>query len=144
MPCRLQPDRTPPPRLCLRLPPHGPRPISTPQPGAESATDAFAPLRCHACLFPITDEKQRMAMDGTHQHTFFNPNGHVFHIGCFRRAPGCAAVGIPSGEFTWFAGHLWQIALCAGCRLHLGWRFAHTSDSTSFWGLILNRLVSKE
>jgi hypothetical protein len=37
-------------------------------------------LYCAACNFKITYEKQKIAMRGKTEHTFFNPYGNVFHI----------------------------------------------------------------
>lgn len=97
------------------------------------------PLRCAACFSSITGEQHRMKVDGSHQHVFANPHGIVFEIGCFEQAPGCRLIGLPSNEFPWFAGHYWQIAVCAKCSQHLGWRFS--SAHAAFWGLVLELLV---
>ena len=70
---------------------------------------------------------------------FANPYGVVFAIGCFSGAPGCAAVGAPSPDFSWFPGTRWQVAVCAACGLHLGWRYAGGPEG-GFYGLILDRL----
>ena len=96
-------------------------------------------IRCRACGQVVTGGEQRMAVGGAHRHTFFNPAGIVYEVGCFRQAAGCIASGPPSAEFTWFAGHLWRIALCRRCRTHLGWHF--TAGDESFFGLILPRLA---
>lgn len=93
---------------------------------------------CRACGQVVTGREQGIEVSGGHCHTFFNPVGIVFELGCFRRAPGCLVVGPPSSEFTWFADHLWQIALCRRCRTHLGWLFARGDQE--FFGLILPRL----
>ncbi|MGD9212507.1 MAG: hypothetical protein PVI90_17120, partial [Desulfobacteraceae bacterium] len=48
-----------------------------------------APLiLCRNCRFPITRPTERIEVDSTHCHTFANPNGYLFEIGCFRRAQG--------------------------------------------------------
>jgi hypothetical protein len=88
----------------------------------------------------ITAPSWRVAVDGSHRHVFANPHGHVFEIGCFAAAPGCAAVGSPTSDFSWFPGTLWQIAVCVACGLHLGWRYIQ-SDGVTFYGLILDRLL---
>ena len=62
-------------------------------------------------------------------------------IGCFRAAPGCATRGERIAEYSWFAGHSWQIASCGRCGVHLGWRFV--SDNASFFGLVLARLCER-
>lgn len=78
-----------------------------------------------------------MAVDGRHQHLFFNPAGIAFEIRCFAAAPGTICHGAPSAEFTWFAGYRWRIALCAHCHAHLGWRF---TGEGLFYGLIASQL----
>jgi hypothetical protein len=97
-------------------------------------------LLCAACRHPITTEQQRIEVNGRHKHRCVNPDGLLFHIGCFRGAPGCTAEGVPTTEFTWFAGYAWNYALCNRCSALLGWKF-QGSDSPSFFGLILNRLA---
>lgn len=96
-------------------------------------------LHCVMCRHAITDDSQRFVLRGGHEHTFFNPHGVLFHLGCFRNAPGCTALGPPSAEFSWFAGYHWMLAFCARCRNHLGWRFQGGLDGP-FHGLILNRI----
>ncbi len=81
----------------------------------------------------------RLAVAGSHQHVFANPHGHVFEIGCFTAAPGCAAVGLPTSDFSWFPGMIWQVAVCGACGRHLGWRYVQ-GDGGVFFGLILDRL----
>lgn len=128
----------------LRQPPPAPGPGQLPGASA-SAAGKEAPLEeprvlCRACRQTITRSAERIPVDGAHRHTFANPHGLVFEIGCFASAPGCATAGPASAEFTWFAGHSWRLALCRGCRTHLGWRFA-TPGGHAFYGLILERLI---
>lgn len=99
-------------------------------------------LLCRQCRHTVTTTGARTLIRGAHCHVFCNPHGHVFEIGCFRSAPGCSHMGPLSLEFTWFAGYAWQVALCGGCRGHLGWRYAHT-DGSVFHGLILQLLVEE-
>ncbi len=102
--------------------------------------DALEPvIVCRACGFAVCHPDDAITVSGAHRHTFANPHGIVFEIGCFRNAPGCTRVGEASDDFTWFAGYRWRIAICAGCHRHLGWRFEGTGDS--FHGLILDRLA---
>jgi len=98
-------------------------------------------LRCRACQNVITDEGQRVSIDGEHVHSRVNPAGISFCFGCFRSAPGCSALGVASEEFSWFTGCRWKVAVCSGCGDHLGWSF---NGSRSFYGLILARLVADE
>ena len=97
-------------------------------------------ILCRECLFPITREEEQTSMSGASQHTFANPAGIVFTIGCFGKADGCATVGPSSEEFTWFPGFAWRVGVCRGCMAHLGWYFAAPSGA-AFWALILDHLV---
>ena len=127
---------------CFRELPNNPGLKTTPgedgQPAA-GAGDDDSRLVCAACRLMITAPAWRVAVGGAHRHVFANPHGHVFEIGCFAAAPGCAAVGLPTSDFSWFPGTIWQIAVCVACGLHLGWRYVQ-SDGGTFFGLILNRL----
>lgn len=95
-------------------------------------------LLCRQCRLLITTSRERLDKEGTHLHTFFNPAGIVYEIGCFRRAPGCLPFGPSSGEFAWFSGYIWQVVYCRGCQQHLGWMF---SGEDRFFGLIVNKLA---
>jgi hypothetical protein len=103
--------------------------------------EAARRLYCVACRAPVSDEDQRIEVDGAHVHRFENPDGLRFLIGCFADAPGCAPMGPPTLEWTWFAGHAWQVASCRACGAHLGWRY-RDGDGGGFYGLILDRLVT--
>ena len=126
------------------------RPVSTPKkavPGASpNAQDqtAEAPMEaivCRQCLNEITSAAQALAIHGSHTHTFANPEGIVFEIGCYQDVWGCGYVGSASAEFTWFSGYMWRIAVCANCHTHLGWRFS-ASAGHFFHGLITSRIRS--
>jgi len=97
---------------------------------------------CGSCSAVITEPEARISRRGSHEHAFFNPYGIVYDIGCFSHAPGCAAVGEPSDDFSWFPGYSWQVTCCRSCQTHLGWRFA--SGGEGFYGLILERLAEGE
>jgi hypothetical protein len=105
---------------------------------ADDAPGGRRRLLCRACGHPITTEADSTTVEGAHEHVKRNPAGLVFRIGCFRAAPGAAGWGDAFAEHTWFAGYTWQIALCAGCGVHLGWAFH--SDGSSFHGLVTERL----
>jgi hypothetical protein len=94
---------------------------------------------CAQCLQPITRPSDRIVVDSSHIHTFANPSGVVYEIGCFQSAIGCGYAGPVSDEFTWFKGFGWKVSYCGKCLLHLGWLFL--SGDNSFNGLILDRLV---
>ncbi|MGB3210309.1 MAG: cereblon family protein [Desulforhopalus sp.] len=93
---------------------------------------------CRACGKAVTDRDKKIAVQGSHSHTFFNPAGIVFELGCFSAAPGCNITGDATSDFTWFAGYVWSFALCGGCSCHLGWFFE--KGEHSFFGLILTKL----
>lgn len=103
----------------------------------ESDSEQSRALLCRTCSIPITTEKQRIEKEGKHLHTFFNPAGIVYEIGCFRNAPGCLTYGPPSSEFAWFSGYHWQVVCCRSCQEHLGWLF---NADDEFFGLIVNKL----
>jgi hypothetical protein len=96
-------------------------------------------ILCRQCLQLITSTAERIEIGGGHQHTFANPAGLLFQIGCFRRAQGCAAAGQPEAEWSWFQGYSWQVVLCSSCATHMGWLYTGSGDS--FYGLILHRLL---
>lgn len=105
----------------------------------QSRPQKIRPLVCRACAFAITSEDQACPIEGRTQHTFFNPAGLLFEIGCFARAPGCEVRGEPTSEFSWFPAYYWSYALCGQCGSHLGWHFS-SAEGGGFFGLILNRL----
>jgi len=104
----------------------------------ESDTGKF--ILCRRCHQVITSPDERIEMQGAHQHTFANPHGIVYHIGCFKSAAGCGYAGSASDEFSWFKGYSWRVAVCGSCLLHLGWLFI-SPGSESFNGLILDHLI---
>ncbi|HPC42688.1 MAG TPA: cereblon family protein [Spirochaetota bacterium] len=96
-------------------------------------------ILCKTCGNPITSDEAGIAMNGSHEHTFMNPRGMVFRIGCFSKAAGCFIVGSPTDEYTWFPGFAWCCVICARCQSHLGWHYR--SGGSGFFGLILDQLV---
>lgn len=113
------------------------------EPEADDDLDEGSFLLCRQCMALITAASERIAVAGAHQHTFANPHGIVFEIGCFRNAWGCGTLGSPTNEFTWFAGYFWQVAVCASCLTHIGWLFT-SPDTAGFYGLILDRLMESD
>lgn len=144
---RFQPTQADPYR-CLQFFRPVPRPKkSDPDPSAaerdqamEATMDAIV---CRRCLHVITSPAQIREINGAHTHTFANPEGIIFEIGCYRDAWGCGYLGLPSNEFTWFSGYAWRIAVCANCHVHLGWLFS-APDGRFFHGLITSRISAKE
>ncbi len=105
----------------------------------EEHTQPVKAIFCKACGSLITGREKKIAVNGSHTHTFFNPAGIVFELGCFSDAPGCHLAGEATSEFTWFADHVWRFALCRSCNVHLGWFFE--SGEKNFYGLILATLT---
>ena len=95
-------------------------------------------LNCIRCDHKIALMSDRLEVSDKHEHTFINPAGVIYRVGCFTMAPGAVEVGDASGEFAWFRGHLWRCLCCRGCELHLGWSFI--SSASKFCGLILDQL----
>ncbi len=133
--------------LRLRQPSARPQDPPAPTMGSQAAGER-APheevyILCRACRHPIARPADRIRVQGRHQHTFANPHGIVYEIGCFHSAPGCGAIGPASDEFAWFPGHRWRVCICAACLSHLGWLFA-ASGGLTFHGLILDRLIEPQ
>ena len=129
-------------RSFLLRPPSTPKksdPHTSPSGQDQSAEAPMEAVVCRQCLHEITSVDQIRQIRGAHIHTFANPEGIVFEIGCYRDAWGCGYVGPASAEFTWFSGYVWRIAICANCLAHLGWRFA-APDGRFFHGLITSRI----
>jgi len=106
----------------------------------ENALDGEEYILCRTCRHIITSPAERIEVQGSHRHTFANPQGIVYEIGCFRTAAGCGYVGPSTGEFTWFKGYSWRIAACSRCLTHLGWLYI-SNALPSFNGLILDHLI---
>ncbi len=129
----------------LRSPPenklHPPMPVKQSEHEPASIEELEHWLVCIHCGGGITRPSSRISVDGGHRHTFANPHGIVFEIGCFAEAEGCLAIGEATDDFSWFRGYKWRIAICSRCSVHLGWRF-ESSGGDTFHGLILDRLRS--
>ena len=109
-----------------------------PQDRPDTAAPGDDALCCAACDHRITERAYRREMSGAREHTFVNPAGYEFRIGCFVAAPGCAHTGVPSEAFSWFPGWRWQVAICQRCHAHLGWIFRLAGEQ--FHALILAAL----
>lgn len=106
----------------------------------ESTDDDPVKILCDTCRHELTTASARTTVDGAHRHVKVNPHGNVYHIACFSPVPGIAAIGSPSAQFSWFSGYRWQIALCAGCQVHVGWQF---SGDGGFGALIEGRFIEE-
>lgn len=104
-----------------------------------------ARLCCVSCMHPVTSSADAIEVSGAHAHTFVNPHGEVFELGCFAQAPGAGAAGPPETFFSWFPGYAWRVGICRACTLHLGWAFTDPGGGApNFWGLITARLVESD
>lgn len=106
----------------------------------ERESDSEEAILCRQCHQVLTNPSQRTSIQGAHQHTFANPHGVVFQIGCFRSVQGCGYVGPPTSEWSWFKGYSWRMLVCRMCLTHLGWLYTSTGNE-SFSGLILDRII---
>lgn len=97
-----------------------------------------AALCCVRCLHPITEHAAYLELAGGHLHVFTNPGGFTYELVLYAYAD-CISYGPATSDHTWFAGYTWQLALCANCHEHLGWRY-RKMGSASFYGLIRDRL----
>lgn len=99
-------------------------------------------ITCRNCQGPVTRPEYRIEINHRFSHTFANPHGHVFEIGCFYRADGCVKFSDTSDEFSWFKGYIWAIGLCRTCQAQLGWIFlpVRPDGQDKFYGLILDQL----
>lgn len=103
----------------------------------ETLTEKDDKLRCRACSHLITRGRWAINRGGAFEHRFRNPAGWSFQVGCYAKAPGAFGAGEPTSEHTWFAGYVWQFAICAKCGTHLGWWYTGVD---TFAGLIVTRL----
>ncbi|MEW6672618.1 MAG: cereblon family protein [Thermodesulfobacteriota bacterium] len=110
----------------------------------QEESDSGEAILCGHCHQVLTDPSERIRIQGAHRHTFANPHGIVFQIGCFRSVRGCGQVGPATSEWSWFKGYSWRILVCRMCLTHLGWLYTSAGDE-GFSGLILDRIIeSKE
>ena len=96
--------------------------------------------RCIKCGNKITTENEKISVQGVFAHTFLNPVGKIFNIGCFQKAVGCLEIGDASTEWSWFENCQWKLVICNSCSEHLGWIF-YESEENLFFGLILEKLI---
>jgi hypothetical protein len=130
---------------CLRVPSDKPSDtegeiVVVEEPAGDHLPEEQEYILCRQCRQALCSPADRITMQGTHRHTFANPHGLVFEIGCFKNVKGCGYAGPATDEFTWFAGYSWRVCYCAMCLTHLGWIFG-SGGGNIFHGLILDRLI---
>lgn len=124
------------------LQPESPRPATPARAPADNRARP-APRRrlcCRVCGNPIADPDDRLERLGSHQHVFVNPHGLDFRVRLFAAAAGARPVGEVTGFYSWFPGYPWQVLVCAGCTVHLGWAWG---VPLAFVGLIADRLTEQ-
>jgi hypothetical protein len=109
------------------------------QQDSEELAKRKSALCCVQCQHVITEHAARLELAGGHLHVFTNPGGFVYEIALYEYAD-CVMHGPATTDYSWFPGYAWQLALCANCHEHLGWRYRKTG-SAAFYGLIRDRLV---
>lgn len=100
-------------------------------------------FHCAVCGAFVTRPALALRMGGRHEHMLVNPAGIRFQVVCFKDAPGAVAVGSATGEFSWFTGFDWRVALCSACGAHLGWMYEGIGPPAVFFGLIRPMLVER-
>ncbi len=96
-------------------------------------------ILCAECSQAITGDSERIEVNGSHEHTFINPCGLIFQIGCFCRVFGTNISVEATEQWSWFKGYSWRIVCCARCGTHLGWAYM-SRGGKRFFGMILSRL----
>lgn len=108
--------------------------------GERSGGVAYYCARCGAFM---TRAALAIRMEGGHEFQVVNPTGFLFHIRCFKDAPGAVAVGSATRDHTWFPGYDWRVALCSTCNSHVGWMYEGSGSPAVFFGLISPMLVER-
>ncbi len=104
----------------------------------EAAAQLDPAYHCGACGNEVTHRRHAIEVDGAHAHTFRNPEGWSFRVGCFAEASGAVPTGAATTEASWFTGCRWRFANCGACGVQLGWWY---EGARSFAGLIMTRLT---
>ena len=100
--------------------------------------------RCSFCGSVVSYSDRLAAISGSTTHSFTNPAGMRCDLHTFSSCPGAMTIGQPTGEYTWFPGYEWSLALCRHCGNHLGWHYVGVSeqaDPKEFWGILTYHLV---
>jgi hypothetical protein len=126
-------------RWALRGRGDAPAEAATTRPEPQKVSEEPPELVCVRCREPITNDAEWLEVGGAREHTFVNPHGFCYRIGCFANARALEAAGGWSDEWSWFPPCAWQVQHCGRCGEHLGWLFR--GPDRRFFGLILDRLV---
>ncbi len=110
-----------------------------PEDGIETHYDKI--LLCSRCGNQITSYSEGATIHGSFEHSFLNPDGIMYQIGCFKKAAGCISSERFILEFTWFHPFPWCFVFCSDCGRQLGWKYKSNNNDV-FYGLILKLLCS--
>ena len=112
---------------------------------ADPSQDERVLLRCRACGAEVADRGALFSVDGERvARVFANPAGFLHEIVTLLRARGLRIEGPATSEFSWFIGYAWEIAYCAECSAHLGWRYGALEPGIEpqvFYGLRRAQIV---
>ena len=103
-------------------------------------------IRCKHCGSTISQMREIFSVEGSEgtAGNYVNEHGIVHHTmtlrDIYRDSVVCAGPQVT--QDSWFPGYSWQIAYCAICSDHLGWRFRrvggnsndHDRPRKAFWG----------
>ena len=107
--------------------------------GKDETVDKKWQIVCVECSQGITVDFERIEVNGAHEHTFINPSGIIFQIGCFTRVFETKISGSATEQWCWFKDYSWRMVCCDRCGTHLGWVYMANGE-IRFFGLIINRL----
>jgi len=100
---------------------------------------------CRNCGKRIAFEEDLVeALDRPSRATYFNPYGVPCEIRTFSRADNVEQAPFSTDEHTWFEGYAWCPVGCAGCRVHLGWRYEAVESHLEppvFFGFLTTALM---
>jgi len=112
----------------------------------EKSKKGQSSIRCKHCGATISQMRQIFSVGGSEgtAGAYVNCHGIVHHTMTLRDIEAQITLGQPETKDSWFPGYSWQIAYCAVCHNHLGWKFRKVGQRTnenndvdrpkSFWG----------
>ena len=101
---------------------------------------------CGRCSARVASDVDAVSVGGRPvRSSHVNPAGIPCEILTFSRVTHVASADPADAteEFTWFDGYAWRLAACAGCGLHLGWRYTAARpdlELREFYGLLVGAL----
>lgn len=107
-------------------------------------------FKCKRCKNSIAIYDDIFAMaKGNVNANYCNPAGYIHETLTVQKTldNSLKMVDRPSTEFSWFPGYAWQIAVCAKCQSHIGWKFIAVVKNLkpkTFFGLSNKSLIVDE